>query len=793
MKSNLHTILVTGGRKLWWATLFFGMTTVQLINAQNEQSISGTLNDQQNMEPIAFANVALYGKTDSVLVGGAMSNESGRFQIAPVQVGDYILRISVLGYETVTQNVSLVQNYNFSSGTILLQKKVFNLDEAVVTGERLKAKSELDKTVYFVNKKMCAASFSGTDILKYVPGIQVDIMNNVSLDGSKNILIFVDGKERDQNYLDRLNAGEIDKVEVTEHPGPNYEAGITGVIQVVLKKKKSNGFDGHFYADIPTSNSEIYSFPGFSLNYNREKIALYTSYNGEFSYFNIYDKTYRNFNHNNYFEEIVLNEYLRQKNWSHRFHFGFDFIPNKKSNFNFYGWYNPFSRELDGTTETKVTGNESSQTPGAKDDTDINHSFFYSLYFKHYFNQKGSEIRFDLSFYNLKAENITTFTSGEPDASFGNFSNSVKPNQNTWSLKIDYSTPLSNKLKLNAGTKTRLNSLKDRNPGGFAYDENNFALYSSLTFALAKTEMNFGVRVENSNFGSKETEKNKVLAVFPNVIVNHNFSHGNNLLLNYRRSLVWPNIYELNPYISKPDPFSALQGNAHLKPEFLDELSAGYSKRTTQNYFSGQLFYTGSKNSIGSFTRLNNSNLLETKIDNSGAIHDFGARFTGNFKLFESVSFNPYLRLFERLSQPNKSARLNGLHNRKQFVSQYGFSAIVTLKNNITASLIYQSGNSVSNFQGTEFSDALYFVSIEKGFGNNFKIGVSSAVPFSKTFTYQGSEVTGSGFYSRNTGNIKLSAIPLWLKVSYQFQSGNKANRIERKVETINNLPKKGF
>ena len=794
MKNNLGTFFTSDGRKYWWVTLLFIMATVQLLNAQNRHSISGTLNDQESKEPIAFANVALYQKADSVLVGGAMSNENGNFQITLVEDGDYLLKISVLGYETVTRNIDIAEKDNFNSGTILLQKKVFSLDETIVTGDRMKAKSELDKTVYFVNKKMISASNTGTDILKYIPGIQTDLMNNISLDGSENILIFVDGKERDQKYLNRLSAEEIDKVEVIDHPGTKYEAGVTGIIQVITKRNTNvAGVDGHFYADIPTSKSEIYSFPNFNLNFNSEKIGFYTSYSGEFSYFNIHDKTYRIIRNNDFVTEIVLNDYLRQKNWSHRFHFGFDFNPDKMNSFNYYAWYNPFSRELDGTRKTKLTGNENDQTKSLKEDTDINHGLFNSVYFKHNFNKAGSEITFDLSLYNLRAENTTTFTGLNYNEPLGNYINSVKPNLDILSLRIDYSETLNDKLKLNAGTKTKLKSLNDRNSDGFSYDENNFAAYGSLTFEFAKTEMNLGLRGEYAYFGLQKSGKNNVLAVFPGISINRKFPGRNNLLLSYRRSLVWPNIYELNPYISKPDAFSTLQGNPELKPEFLNELSAGYAKRTTKNYFSGQLFYERRENVIGDYTRLIDNGLLETRIDNRGTMHDLGVRFSGNLKLCESVSVNLYLKLFGRFTQPNSLARQYGFHSRKQLVYQSGFSALVSLKKNLTASFIYQSGNSTINFQGKAFSDALYFISLEKTFKNKIKVGFTSGVPLAKTFTYQGSKTTGAGFYNHNSGDIKLSAIPLWLKVSYQFQSGKKANRNERKVETIPDLPKKGF
>jgi hypothetical protein len=68
-----------------------------------------------------------------------------------------------------------------------------------------------------------------------------------------------------------------------------------------------------------------------------------------------------------------------------------------------------------------------------------------------------------------------------------------------------------------------------------------------------------------------------------------------------------------------------------------------------------------------------------------------------------------------------------------------------------------------------------------------------SALPFSKSFTYHGSEIKGENFYSHSEGNVKLHALPFWLKFTYQFNSGKKADKIDRIKEGIGNMPKKGF
>ena len=85
--------------------------------------------------------------------------------------------------------------------------------------------------------------------------------------------------------------------------------------------------------------------------------------------------------------EIISDQIVRQKDWSHRFHYGFDYILNEKNQINFYAFYNPYSNELNGNVKMQVTGdNTGDQNWSAlKQDKDINRSSFYSFYYKHLF------------------------------------------------------------------------------------------------------------------------------------------------------------------------------------------------------------------------------------------------------------------------------------------------------------------------------------------------------------------------------------------------------------------------
>jgi hypothetical protein len=783
--------------KKWILLVFVIATSLSALRGQGQQNIyiKGQLKEQKSMQPVAFATVALRRTADSTLITGTASDIDGEFSIGPIPDGSYCIIISAIGYIGASKNIGLINNYD--AGTILLMEKSITLGEVAVVGDRVKAKAGADKTTFFINKKMYDASNNGVDILSFIPGIQVDLMKNISLEGSQQIIIMVDGKERDRNFLGQLNASQIDKVDVISTPGSRYDADVTGVINIILKKDKESGISGHFHAEVPTSASLIYVFPDYSINYSFKKLNLYTSYDGSLSYLDIVESSNRNIHNTRVTMEIKSDQFLRQEDWSHRFHYGFDYILNEKNQINFYAFYNPWSNELNGKVEMLAPeDNISDQRWSAlKQDKDINRSTLYSLYYKHNFNKTGREIAFDLSYSNFKAENSTTYVNTDilSDNYLTSQVNTVKPLQNSVSYKIDYSSPITAKLKFDAGFKVRSQLLKDRQPAGFKYYESILAMYGTITYNFSKLTLNTGIRAEKSTSGLTGSYNNNVFALLPDATVNYKLTPNQTIKLSYSRTVYRPNIYELNPYTSMNDPFSIQSGNPDLKPEFRQNLSIDYSKIIGNSYISFQLFSKKKADAVNQYTFINDADIFETRVANLGDIHEYGIQITGALKLHKAIAVNPCFKLLNIYTTGNDLSKQFDIANRHKTAFESGLSAIVTFKYDIVASFQFQYNTSEIDIQGMSFSDALYFISLEKSFKQNFKIGIMSALPFSKSFTYQGSEIKGRDFYSHSEGNIKLSAFPVWLKFTYQFNSGKKVNKINRVKEDIDKMPKKGF
>lgn len=750
--------------------------------------IKGNLGDMNN-EPVQFATAALLRLPDSILVTGVASDTEGNFTLGPVTQGKYRLIISAIGYVLESRDIDLTNNYD--AGNFKLNEKSISLGEIIVSGERKKAGTDVSKTTYFVSSGLTKASYNASDLISYIPGIQVDLMKNISVKGSQNVIIMVNGSERDRNYLGQLDASQIDKIEVNDSPGAEFDAGTSGVINIVLKKDKESGITGYLNAETPTSASEIFIFPSYSLGYSTGKFNLYTSYNGEMTYLNVIATGKRIIENSNRMKEIDSYQELRQKYWSNRFHYGIDYTINEKNLLSLYANYNPYSRELDGKTSLVILQDNSEEVSmsGKKDDKDLNKSFFYSLYFRHAFNNTSRYIEFDISDYHFSSQNgsIISFDNGQ------NIINSMRPVQRLTILKTVFVSPLSTKLNLNAGLKARLQKISDDRNTRFNYSENILAGYCTLAYNTSKYAINLGLRSESSLSGQDGKLSSNLFSLIPDASLLYRIASQHNLKLSYARTVKRPGLYELNPAISNDDPFSVKSGNPSLMPEFLDNIALSYSGLIKDQFMSFQLYYLKRSDVIGEYTFKNDSELLETLTGNMGRINNAGLEMSGSVRLFGLLTLNPYLNIYHSSLASNCTAEGYGITYKEKWAFRLSFSAIANFKYDISASVRFQYDNLIPEFQGTTFSDPLYFVSVEKIFFKKFQFGIKTALPFTGSFIYEGSDIEVSGFSSHSEGIVRLSSIPLWLNFSYHFSSGKKVNTSERTREEISNKQKKGF
>ena len=117
------------------------------IYAQERQSIKGRLNEEESKQAVPFATVTLFDASGSKIVGGSMSDENGVFSISPVISGNYMLKVSNIGYKPATRILEVTTRGVTDAGIILLQETSIMIEELVIVGERIRAKSDRKSVV----------------------------------------------------------------------------------------------------------------------------------------------------------------------------------------------------------------------------------------------------------------------------------------------------------------------------------------------------------------------------------------------------------------------------------------------------------------------------------------------------------------------------------------------------------------------------------------------------------------------------------------------------------------------
>ncbi len=769
-------------------TFFFILTTIFSFG-QESKVIQGIIKDAINDKPVPFASVVVLNPGDSSMITGTVSGPEGNFTFEHPVKENTILQVRHMSYQTKTLNWEPSENQN--ELVVLLDSKSVTMDELVVVGERIKVKSEGSKTTYFMNKRLKEASHSGTDVLTQLPGIQMDLMRNLSLEGNGNVVLMVDGRERDLNYISQLSANAIDKIEIQDVAGADMDADASGVINVVLKEKNS-GFSGSVLADIPTSGKEVYLFPNYSLQYEHRKISLHTSYTGAISNFDII-----NTSKTSYGNSIVISEQqnVRQNNWSHRFNFGINYAFNQENQLSYFGYYNPYSQELNGNVifESEGADAESSYWSARKEDTDINRRTYHSLYYKHSFSP-GNHLELDVSYYNLAANNTTNYFADSLSGSYpAALKNQVKPMQHSVFVKTDYSSKLSEHWSLKTGLKATFRDMTDETRESYNYTEQVLAAYGSTSYASGNFGLNAGFRVESATSEYQHQFDYEDLFFLPQATVTYDFTSAQKLKLSYSQSLYRPNVYQLNPVAFNENPMMLNRGNAELKPQHHEHLFLEHSIRFDNNFLATRIFYSQTKNAIQNLLTFNGYNLFESTTQNLGDITRYGLQLKGSLKMGKKVSLNPYFRVFRMHADPNSFEQSGNLNSFNRIAYASGLSAIASFADGYSASLRFQYNSPNPLLQTEVFSDALYFMSVDKNITDKLKVGLTTALPFDKSFNYYGNEIKQNALYSLSEGTINTSGFPVWLKVSYRFGSKKTDKTIQRENENIEQIKRKGF
>jgi Outer membrane protein beta-barrel family/Carboxypeptidase regulatory-like domain len=244
------------GKSVFILTLFFLPATVM---AQRNGSVKGTLFDTLGKKPVANATLTLMKQKDSSLVSFTMSDNNGQFEMTNLAAGEYRLLITHVNYYNTVKRFSIDENHKVADlNKIIMNDNTIVLNEVVVSNEAPAVTLLGDTVQYNAGSFKTQPNSSVEDLLKRLPGVQVNKDGTVKAQGEKVEKVLVDGREFFGNdpkvATKNLPADAVDKVQVYNKLSDQAE--LTGfddgnsikTINLKLKQDKKKGLFGKINA-----------------------------------------------------------------------------------------------------------------------------------------------------------------------------------------------------------------------------------------------------------------------------------------------------------------------------------------------------------------------------------------------------------------------------------------------------------------------------------------------------------------------------------------------------------------
>ena len=178
------------------AFLLLSVTGIKAQSGEDEGlTVSGHVYDAELNEPMVQATVQLFRQRDSTFVGGTVTDLRGNFSVEAPTNGIFKLKISSVGYQTIEREVTLRRNQSQELGTLLMSSESVMLQEAVVTGRAAQVIVKKDTLVYNPDAYRTPEGSPIEELIKRIPGAEVDEDGNITINGRAVKKILLDGKE----------------------------------------------------------------------------------------------------------------------------------------------------------------------------------------------------------------------------------------------------------------------------------------------------------------------------------------------------------------------------------------------------------------------------------------------------------------------------------------------------------------------------------------------------------------------------------------------------------------------
>ena len=546
-------------------------------------------------------------KTSETILGTQLSASNGDFSFENLPVmGNLKLVISAIGFKKIENTLSfnikmgggqsmqqMMSMVDKDLGNIKLEEDPTDLKSVTVTSSaRPQFEMGIDRKIFNVDKNIVSSGQTAVEVMKNIPNLNVDIDGNVTLRNATPTLL-IDNRPTTLT-MDQIPADIIDKVEIITNPSAKYDAsgGNAGILNIVLKKNRKNGYNGGIRAGIDMRGKFS---GGGDLNLRDSKVNFSLSANS------FGRKSITNSTNDRQILGTSLPTFANTTNDGksngsfNTYRGGLDYLPDNRNTFSLYGTISQGGSlssgdqvidSLLGNLKKSYTLNNSSNFNYVNKGAQIS--------FKHLFAERGHEITAD---FNYNGSNLDTWS--KINSSFLNQQSNGIGDRTTYTTNIDYAREFKNEVKFEAGF--RLNVRSDFNSrdqfrnnvylgsvsNKFKFGEDVTAGYVNLNGKKNKFSYQLGLRAESRimtikvlNFAGKDSLNRQIsipVSLFPSAFVTYKINDKADMQLNYSKRISAPDFFQLQPFPDYSDPQNINVGNPNLSPQFTHSFEFGYN------------------------------------------------------------------------------------------------------------------------------------------------------------------------------------------------------------------------
>lgn len=635
------------------------------------ETISGIVYDANLGAPISYAEIIVYQQKDSVQLTGTISGPEGQFGVAGLSPGTYMVEVFFLGYESrFFRDISLEANGSGADlGRINLTPTVIAAETVEVEGRKPAVTYQIDKKVISVDEKLTAVSGSAADVLENVPSVTVDNDGNVSLRGSSNFRVLIDGRPSvldASDALQQIPASSIENIEIITNPSAKYDPeGTSGLINIIMKKNRRDtrsalanlnaGVDDRFGGDL------IYDLQSEKLS-----VTLGLDYN-------------RRFTDGSDVEEI---ETLQDGRTSFLYSEGGTTRGRISLGMRGSLAYKPGTADLlaldfrygNGSYQSGATLEYDEWSSAAADRlrysslNDSERSWDYyaaSMSYERRFGGKNHQLKGEIYFSRRYSDETSLNERSAPAGGIISGQRALESGPSRQlSGGLDYSRPLGGEHRLDAGYQGQFNQAEDNTglyffdpaAGSYVFQEafENYTDYRRTIHALygiyggkwGGLGYQAGLRGEYTDratlFGLNAPQRFAIdrADIFPSAHFSYQFSDGKQLMGSYSRRIERPRSWYLEPFITWVDAYNVRSGNPALTPEYIDSYEFGFQTFIDKTLFSTEMYYRIGRDRIERVRSVYAENVTIFTPENVGTDYALGSELMLNLDVLKPWNIN---------------------------------------------------------------------------------------------------------------------------------------------------------